>query len=390
MRQGFQGENIKWHIEKMPFFWGPINTSSNPNELPDFLPFTIGINRDTHLISQICNDEVVKNLEKAYRYGSMISGLMDGQGIGKQYANDFLKFLNKTVKSDQFYGLRILEIGCGNGYLLSCLKKLGAEVIGIEPGQHGTIGASKYNVTIINDFFPSEQVKGKFDLIIMYGVLEHINLVDEFLAQVENYLDDNGKMIISVPDCEAYIKHGDISMLLHEHYHYFTRESLLKTITNTMKYNTITEKAGFGGAIYCCVNSGSLDVNSANEQDDLSIYDFIYIAKQNIDVMKKFFMDNQSEKIAIYVPQRAINFLTLIEDDVDFFNIRFIDDNILLHGTYFPGFQIPVQSRIQLMHDKVDIILIASFTFGERIANEIKFIFPDVRIVTISSLLKSE
>ena len=46
------------------------------------------------------------------------------------------------------------------------------------------------------------------------------------MQDVKSVLKDNGKIFLSVPDCEPYLHAGDISLLLHEHWNYFTKETL--------------------------------------------------------------------------------------------------------------------------------------------------------------------
>lgn len=63
--------------------------------------------------------------------------MMDDNGIGKLYADDFIKYIHEE---ENIAGKKILEIGCGTGYLLYELQKEGAEVLGIEPGTYGIKG----------------------------------------------------------------------------------------------------------------------------------------------------------------------------------------------------------------------------------------------------------
>ena len=75
----------------------------------------------------------------------------------------------------------------------------------------------------------------KVDCIFHSDVLEHIDTPINFLKEQYEGLNNEGILIISVPDCTESIKIGDVSMALHQHINYFTINSL----------KNIVERAGF-------------------------------------------------------------------------------------------------------------------------------------------------
>ncbi|MFQ5730092.1 MAG: class I SAM-dependent methyltransferase, partial [Waddliaceae bacterium] len=163
-----------WDICSLPFVY---TTSCRPtnSDLPDVLPFSLGVDDNAGYLVQMPNSRISEVLKKAYMKGSMITGFMDDGGLGRKYADDFLGFLVRSlIGKKNIRGMRVLELGCGTGYLLSRLKELGADVLGVEPGPHGIRGGERFNVPIIHGFFPNDQVKGKYDLILGYGLIEHV------------------------------------------------------------------------------------------------------------------------------------------------------------------------------------------------------------------------
>ena len=52
---------------------------------------------------------------------------------------------------------------------------------------------------VINDFFPSEMVTDRFDVIVFYTVLEHLHNTGDFLDNVKKQLAPDGKLFLSVP-----------------------------------------------------------------------------------------------------------------------------------------------------------------------------------------------
>ncbi len=363
-----------WDIGMLPFLWGSLDSPTNGEVLPDQLPFKLKVDHNTGVLSQVYNPVVSEALNFAYDFGSMISEMMDEEGLGKKYADDFLKYILESYPGYNFKQKKILEIGCGTGYLLHKMKEMGADVLGIEPGAHGQEGSIRYGVPIIRDSFSQSIVHEKFDLVIAYAVLEHIENPKEFLEEISGVLKNDGKLLLSVPDCGPYLEHGDISLLFHEHWSYFTEDTLRGILNNFSVLNI--SSSGFGGALYA---TAGLSNNTPGESIPLLIEESInqanaFRARSEINAkhLSKFVTDalNKTKTIGIYVPSRAIN--TLISQKIPLEHCRFFDDNNLLHGTYFPGIDIQIESRDMLINNPTDLVLVLSHSFGSKIVNELE------------------
>lgn len=383
----------KWMIPSLPFVWGPLESSSNGVDLPDELPFSLGVNPETGCLIQRPNNLVRYALSIAYSKGSTLSGLMDDDGIGKGYADDFINFIEKSSQELKLDDLKVLEIGCGNGYLLKCLADKGADVLGIEPGDHAQIGSKKWGVPIIQDNFPSSTINEKFDLILTFAVLEHIENPVEFLSLIKNNLSDDGILIIAVPDEGPYINSGDVSTLFHEHWSYFDKNTLLSTVRLAGYMDLKCELSGYGGSIFCSMKKS--DANFELSIDDVQsaktlANDYIDQSRKHVETFNIYVNEiySKGETLAIYVPGRAVNALSIGNTEIG--TTRFIDDNPLLVNTYFPGFDIPIENRESLISRPTDNVIIMSRTFGDKLAMELKAQMPShVDIITIDCLLSS-
>ena len=108
----------------------------------------------------------------------------------------------------------VLDIGCGDSFFDRKLLKTDIsidEMYGIDVFLENSFDEDNYHV--VNDY---EQLNDKkFDTIIMFDVLEHIEKDDEFLNnEAYGLLKDNGKIIITVPafqflfsDHDKFLKH---------------------------------------------------------------------------------------------------------------------------------------------------------------------------------------
>jgi len=98
----------------------------------------------------------------------------------------------------------ILDVGCGNGFFLNnCNTK--ATRIGIEPNtnasQHCKFSVFSDYTTFVNSIFGVK----KFDMITMFGVLEHLKNPIEELERYKKHLSDRGVLCIIVPNVESLV-----------------------------------------------------------------------------------------------------------------------------------------------------------------------------------------
>ena len=99
--------------------------------------------------------------------------------------------------------IKILDIGCGGGLLSEPMRRLGAEVVGIDASQKNInvakIHAKKNNLDIKYYCNSPEnfEIKTKFDVILNMEIIEHVEDVNHFLKSSSNLLKKNGIMFIA-------------------------------------------------------------------------------------------------------------------------------------------------------------------------------------------------
>ena len=113
-----------------------------------------------------------------------------------QYILD--QFNNQNIKN-----LDILDLGCGGGLVSESLSRLGANVTGLDFVEKNIeiakIHSSKKNLKInyICDNIEQLKLNKKFDLIIMFEVLEHLSNWELLIGKIKKNLKSNGLLIIS-------------------------------------------------------------------------------------------------------------------------------------------------------------------------------------------------
>jgi 2-polyprenyl-3-methyl-5-hydroxy-6-metoxy-1,4-benzoquinol methylase len=213
----------------------------------------------------------------------------------------------------------ILDIGCNDGSFLDILRKMNfSNLHGIEPTTDSFELAKKKGLNVTKSFFSSDNAKRiygdkKFDLIITRHVLEHILDLNDFISATKNVLNDDGLLVIELPDSQLNLEYMDYG-LWEEHINYFTYPTL-KRLLNKHGFQIIHhESTLFSGRammLFCKKINNVKKVSNAS----LSEIDDIILYKRNWKIFNenliKYF-ENIKKPIAIYgCGARSINFINL-------------------------------------------------------------------------------
>ena len=137
--------------------------------------------------------------------------------------------INSIFKNKK--NLKILDMGCGSGANLKMLSEYG-NVFAMEPSEEFIEYASKENpdCKILQGAMPDNNPykNEKFDLIVSLDVIEHIENDLKTLIELKNMLNDNGKIIITVPAFQFLFSQDDIVACHYRRYSKKTLKQLIK------------------------------------------------------------------------------------------------------------------------------------------------------------------
>lgn len=114
----------------------------------------------------------------------------------------------------------VLEVGCGDGYFLGNLPKSIPVRIGVDLSSKAIAFAKAFNPHCTFYSQNAADLKETFDIVAAIEVLEHIpdESVSEFLNVLSSKVNDEGKVVISVPTV--------VTPLNKKHYRHYTVDLL--------------------------------------------------------------------------------------------------------------------------------------------------------------------
>jgi len=115
---------------------------------------------------------------------------------------------------------KILDIGCGLGWLLSALPD-GWEKHGIELSKTAAEFAQKYGKIFQGPLSKSTYPDNYFDVIFMHHVIEHMDKPEEEIKNIKRILKPGGILILGTPDFDSGCARlfGGNYRLLHDQTH---------------------------------------------------------------------------------------------------------------------------------------------------------------------------
>jgi 2-polyprenyl-3-methyl-5-hydroxy-6-metoxy-1,4-benzoquinol methylase len=122
--------------------------------------------------------------------------------------------------------LTVLEIGCGHGVLRQMLEtstgwKIDAVDLNADALFHSKPGRGRTALYNIHDRAPD--LAAKYDAIILFDVIEHIENPTEFLSSALYHLKPGGYVFINVPALQSLYSKFDVAI---GHYRRYTKQTL--------------------------------------------------------------------------------------------------------------------------------------------------------------------
>jgi SAM-dependent methyltransferase len=136
--------------------------------------------------------------------------------------------------------LHILEVGCGTGSNIAMLQQFGT-VDAIEPDDHARAFASRRTgLEIKGGYLPNVSLEdGRYDLIVLLDVLEHIPDDKGALSALKPKLAPGGRLMLAVPAMPSLWSGHDVA---HHHQRRYTARTL-EAVVQAAGYRTLRRTA---------------------------------------------------------------------------------------------------------------------------------------------------
>ena len=121
----------------------------------------------------------------------------------KYIKENIIRHFKIKSKNIPLKNINILDIGCGGGLISVPMKKLGANVVGIDDSLKNInvakIYSKKKNLKIEYICSSPEKlkIKKKFDVLVMLENVEHVDDINFLIKQSSKFLKKNGLMFIA-------------------------------------------------------------------------------------------------------------------------------------------------------------------------------------------------
>ncbi|MBI2465052.1 class I SAM-dependent methyltransferase [Candidatus Shapirobacteria bacterium] len=139
----------------------------------------------------------------------VVKSVYDKEYYGRSKSGWLMNIVDKFAFWDRYQTLslskndKVLEIGFGEGKFLKALKSMGYRVFGVEKSKYARRQIE--NVLGKDHLFDDiDKVKEKFELVVMYHVLEHIEKPAEYIRKILGILSPTGRLVVRVPNVESW------------------------------------------------------------------------------------------------------------------------------------------------------------------------------------------
>lgn len=263
--------------------------------------------------------------------------------------------------------LKILEIGCNDGYLLKYLKEQGFKnLYGCEPIKALAYFAGNY-ATVFDQGFEDIDIQ-QYDIIIANNVIGHVPDLGIFMDKLRESVNLGSIVIIEMPDFKTMYDECHFDVVYHEHYSYFsytTMESIF--LENGFEVAKYVKIPSHGKSIRYYFRYTGKPISTAKSLFDFYKFRDAYIL--SLKRCREFFAKYDTPLQLYGAAAKGIMFLNhmgLRRNEV----LQCIDDTHSKQNKFLPGSKISVTNIDNLKLD--GDIVVTAWNFVDEIAQKLR------------------
>ena len=378
-------------LEDMPFTDEFIKKKNLGKEFTSNIE--IGICKSCGSVQNL-NDTEMLDYYNEYTYSVQSSG----------FAMSFMNKIANKVKDAFFTEIEkpsVFEIGSGTGEQLLEFKKIGFDVLGIEPSLKLSEYANNIGVKTVTDFFDENSKKnivenhGHFDCVITSYTFDHIPVIDKVLENINYIMNDNGILVIEVHDLDLIIERNEYCLFEHEHYTYLDQETMKQFLSmhsfELVTYDILSQNEKRANSLLVVAKK----VKNVIEYKVNIDLQFERIKNLNLNIKKSIvridsFLENNKDKMIVAYGAGGRGIMTIAALKKSNIISYIVDKNPKDDDIYAPKSHLEVSHIDRLNVDRADIILVFSFGYYNEIVKEVseKMSYSKDTFISILNLIK--
>jgi len=336
-------------------------------------------------LTQLINTVPPEKLFRNYIYFSSTSQLFLKHC--EETANYLTKKLNLNSKS------LVLEIASNDGAQLQFFKKLGIQILGVDPAQNIAKVASQKGIPTIPEFFNysfakrlKEKERIQADLVFGANVLAHVPEIIDFVKGVKEILKSEGTAVFEFPYIKGLME-NKFDIIYHEHVFYYSLLSLINLFKRVdLEIYDVEITPMQGGSLEIFISHPGNFQISANVKDlidqeiqegfdKLQTYqrlnkNIIKLKDNLLNLFKK--LKGEGKKIAAYsAPAKGnilLNYFGIDKNYLDFI----VDKSKAKQGLYTPGTHLLVYPPEKIYQEKPNYLLVLCWNIGDEIIEQLR------------------
>lgn len=348
----------------------------------------------THCCTAQLNHTVAKEVMFSdHTYLSGVTRSLDAHfaTVAKQVHERFL--MKKKVSN-------VLDIGSNDGTQLLHYKKLGCDVLGVEPSKRTAIRARENGVPTDEAFFNdtyATSLNRRFDVINASGVFFHLEELHSATKAVAHLLEKEGVFVVQFLYMKSIMENGAFDQIYHEHLLYYT----LKTVDHLLNLYDLELFDAYlspihGGSIIAFVShrgaqSQTMRLSTLKQEEEASQCNskeaYLRLARR-VQEMKSvnlsFLTKKKKEGKRIFgmgAPVKGNTLLNTFGIGKQYLDCL-VEKNTFRKGLYSPGQHLPIVLEDEI--DPPDVYYVLAWNFkNEILANNtplidkgVEFYFP--------------
>lgn len=269
----------------------------------------------------------------------------------------------------------VLDVGANDGTFLKALGRGVGLRVGVDPARAVSSLTKDKGIHMVSSFF-SEPVARRlvkkyrpFDLIISTHTLANIIDFRDYFRGIDAALAPDGRLIIEVALVDSVISKGYFDSIYHEHYAYFSPETLEALLARHGFVVSATRRLPFqGGSLLVYARRGKILKETTIRLNTSDIKKTIGAYKKKMSTLMKRYKGKTV--VGFGAPAKAVTLVHVC--DLAPYLGAFVDSTKMKQGHMFPGTRARIYPETYLKIHAPDAIVLFSWNYADAILPKIK------------------